>query len=112
MSVIRQYGGFGEREVLEGEAVIGDYSLFKPILRNLSIHIATCRCIIELYEKRCTLQIFPQGWNLSRGFLHKLLILLEGSGKLLWGEAGDAQRPLSRINKPEKKGARSAAKAH
>jgi hypothetical protein len=28
------------------------------------------------------------------------------------GEAGDAQRPVSRVNEPEKKGARSAEKTH
>ncbi len=37
----------------------------------------------------------PQGWNLnSRGFLHKLLILLEGSGKLLWARRGTRSAPF------------------
>ncbi len=52
-------------------------------------------------------RFFPQGWNFSRGFLHKLLILLEGSAKLPWARR---RRAASYFNKPEKTRACSAAK--
>jgi hypothetical protein len=28
-----------------------DFSLFKPILKNMNVHSATCSCYVELYKQ-------------------------------------------------------------
>ena len=58
------------------------FSLFKPNLRNMNVHRATCSCSVELYEQWFTLVDFLPNWDISRGFLYISLILSEGSAKL------------------------------
>jgi hypothetical protein len=45
-----------------------DFSLFKPYLRNMNVHIATCSCSVELYKQWFTLADFLPNWGISRGF--------------------------------------------
>ena len=45
-----------------------DFSLFKPNLRNMNVHRATCSCSVKLYKQWFTLVDFLPNWDISRGF--------------------------------------------
>jgi hypothetical protein len=74
-------------------------------------HSATCSCIIERYdyERSCTTfaDIFPN-WDFLQDFLKIPTISPEGSANAM-GEAEGAQRPVFRVNEPEKRGARACS---
>jgi hypothetical protein len=49
--------------------------LFKPNLRNMNVHRATCSCSVELYTQWFTLADFLPNWDISRGFLSTRYII-------------------------------------
>ncbi len=49
--------------------------MFKPNLRNMTVHRATCSCSVELYKQWYTLADFLPNWDISRGFFY---ILFDG----------------------------------
>jgi hypothetical protein len=55
-----------------------DLSLFKPNLRNINVHSATCSCSVELYKQWHTLADFLPNWDISRGFLDVCIIYIAG----------------------------------
>jgi hypothetical protein len=82
--------------------------LFKPNLKNMNVHSATCSCSIELYKQWYTLADFLPNWDISRGFLYISLIHREdqrscdGQGNIIFfkvprspfireGEIGDGE---------------------
>ena len=52
-----------------------DFSLFKPNLKNMYVHSATCSCSVELYKLWYTLADFLPNWDISGGFLDIVIIL-------------------------------------
>jgi hypothetical protein len=62
-----------------------DFSLFKPNLRNMNVHRATCSCSVELYKQWFTLADFLPNWNISRVFsTYVSFKSLVGSMQLWW----------------------------
>jgi hypothetical protein len=41
-----------------------DFSLFKPNLRNMKVHRASCSCSVELYKQWYTLVDFLPNWDI------------------------------------------------
>jgi hypothetical protein len=53
-----------------------DFSLFKPNLRNMNVHRATCSCFVELYKQWFTLADFLPNWKFRGVFYGNLSLLI------------------------------------
>ncbi len=86
-----------------------DYSLFNPNLRTFRFISDTCSCIIELYEKWFPFADFFRKLGFFSGFSSYIINICGRIGEAAMGW-GDAQRPVLRVTRPKKTGARRARK--
>ena len=65
-----------------------DFSLFKPNLRNMNVHRATCSCSVELHKQWYTLADFFPNWNF-RGVFSTYHYFAVRISEAAMGGAGD-----------------------